>query len=173
MRESNVGDVLSWHLRRIRVRRDELRRRVSGTGTLFVPTAAERHEAEAAYLGLGDAERGLLEIAKRLGAASDSDRELGTRALAAATTVVRDAAAVFAMLLQQPEAAPVVPADLDAADAAFRYLQSEVQRMAADAAAAKDTKHDPPYPPKPRDPAKAFERMVIIGGWGGLAGAPF
>ncbi|MDQ1512576.1 MAG: hypothetical protein QOC59_418 [Microbacteriaceae bacterium] len=173
MRSSAHNDVISAHLAKIRARRNDLRRILGGGAALMTPTVDERREFEAEYAGLGVVEQGLTTLLPadwRIG--GESDRGVDPRTEAVVIGEARAAVAITALLAQQPEARSADRDRLPVANATFRYLQGEVQRLADDAAAAYAHRKDPPVPPSGPNEQRTVERMVAIGGWSNLIGGP-
>jgi hypothetical protein len=174
MRSSAHNDVISAHLAKIRARRDDLRRILGGGSALMTPTADERRQFEAEYVGLGAVEQGLTTLLPpEWRVTGETDREVNARTEAAVIGEARAAVAISALLAQQPEARSTDRERIPVANATFRYLQGELQRLEDDAAAAYAHRKDPPVPPKGPNQQRTIERMVAIGGWSNLIGGPF
>jgi hypothetical protein len=173
MRSSAHNDVISAHLAKIRARRDDVRGILGGGPALMTPTAEERRQFEAEYVGLGVVEQGLSTLLPPdWNVTGRPEREFGAKTEAAVIGEARSAVAIAALLAQQPEARAADRDRVPTANATFRYLQGEVQRLADDAAAARAHRKDPPVPPKPPNEQRTIERMVAIGGWSNLIGGP-
>ena len=174
MRTSARNDVISAHLAKVRARREDLRRILGGGTALINPTQDERRLLEAEYVGLGAVEQGLTTLLPTdWQVTGRPEHDFSAKTEATVIGEARDAVAVTALLSQQPEARSADRDRLPVANATFRYLQGEVQRLADDAAAAYAHRNDPPVPPKGPDGQRTVERMIAMGGWSNLIGGPF
>ena len=131
MRHRTLDAVVSAHLANLRARRGGLDRIVGGRAPLLVPTLAEQAGLEREITRDDLALAGLAIVARLWSLTGTSERPFGAVQEARVLVRVRATAAVLAVALAQvPDPDPGVLADLEALRAAFRHVETSLDRFA-------------------------------------------
>jgi hypothetical protein len=171
MGRSIRDEVLGEHLLRVRARREDLRRILSGGAALVVPTLQEKQGFQDDYARLGPVEAALAELLPRRFAGDARDRHIPGRIEAAVLNRVRERAAAAAVpLLVGDSLSETQQVALDRALGLFHYCGSELQRIAADAEALRQARLLEGRLPRPRPGADGVRRFIGVGGWALLIG---
>jgi hypothetical protein len=164
MRRNLREQVLAEHLMRVRGRRADLRRVLSGGAALVVPTLYEKQGFQEEYARLGPIEAAL---AERLPPRHEpSERRVPPRFEAAVLTRERELAATTAVpLLQQESLSDEQERALDRALALFDHCTAELQRIADDAEALREARLLEGRLPRRRVGDGGMRSFVGVGGW--------
>ena len=104
MPKDHRDDVLSEHLRRIRARRDDVRRVLGGGTALVTPTADDRRALEREYVVLGGVDRALTRLLPAdWGVTGRAEKRFGPAVEAEVLAEARGAIAVALVRLQQSD----------------------------------------------------------------------
>src|SRR4051812_49842901 len=105
MGRSIRDEVLAEHLHRVRARREDLRRILSGGAALVVPTLHEKQGFQDDYARLGPVEAGLAELLPRRAGNDGRERRMPALVEAADLDRVRERAALAEVPLLRNQAA--------------------------------------------------------------------
>lgn len=171
MRRNIRDEVLGEHLLRVRARRDDLRRILSGGAALVVPTRYEKEGFQEEYAHLGPVEAGLAELLPQRSGEEGRERRIPPQAEAAVLTQVREQVATSAVAMQRgTRSAAERDAALERALAVFDYCTAELQRIADDEEALREARLlEARRPPRQLDD-NGVQRFIAIGGWSILIG---
>jgi hypothetical protein len=169
MRRNIRDDVLAEHLLRVRARREDLRRVLSGGAALVVPTLREKQAFQEEYSRLAPIEAAL---AERLPPRREAgERRLAPRVEAAVLTRERELAATAAVpLLQREELPDEQERALERALALFDHCTAELQRIADDADALREARLLEGRLPSRRVGDGGMRSFIGVGGWSMLIG---
>jgi hypothetical protein len=164
MRRNLREEVLGEHLLRVRGRRADLRRVLSGGAALVVPTMHEKQGFEQEYARLAPIEAALAErLPHRF---ERSERRVPPRFEAAVLARERELAATAAVpLLQLEELGEDEERALDRALALFDHCTAELQRIADDAEALREARLLEGRLPKRPVGDGGVRTFIGVGGW--------